>query len=127
VKIVNYAFLRSVVLGLLLAAPGFAGAQAIALRNVTVSDGTISGDLVNTTQHPVRDVRLLVRQTWLWAQERTPGDEGPSRAEYSTVQEKIAAGGSLAFIVRPSPPLPLRSDGRFETSAVVVGYTEASN
>jgi len=109
------------------AAPGLAAAEAVVVRNLTVTDGTVSGDLVNTSRHLVRDVRLLVRHTWLWASERSPGEESPGRAEYPTVHEDIPPGGSRSFTMRADPPLPVRSDGRFETSVEVVGFTESGD
>lgn len=111
-------------LGVVAAAPGLTAEEAVVVRNVIVTDGSVSGDLVNTSHHLVRDVRLLVRHTWLWANERSPGEDNPGRTAYATVHEDIPAGGSLPFTVRPDPPLPVRSDGRFETSVEVVGVTE---
>jgi len=118
------AFFTIAVLGVVAAAPGLAAAEAVVVRNVTVTDGTVTGDLVNTSHRLVRDVRLLVRHTWLWAGERSPGEDSPGRAAYPTVHEDIPPGGSRAFTVRPDPPLPVRSDGHFETSVEVVGATE---
>jgi len=106
------------------AAPSLAVAEAVVVRNLTVTDGTVSGDLVNTSPRLVRDVRLLIRHTWLWTSEQSPGEESPGRAAYSTVREDIPPGGSRSFTARANPPLPVRSDGRFETSVEVVGFTE---
>ena len=116
--------LTMAVLGIAAAAPGPAAAEAVVVRNLTVTDGTVSGDLVNTSHRLVRDVRLLVRHTWLWTSERSPGEESPGRAAYPTVHEDIPPGESRSFTVRANPPLPVRSDGRFETTVEVVGFTE---
>jgi hypothetical protein len=94
------------------------------LHAVSAADGTVTGDLVNTSNRLVRDVRLLVRHTWLWGAEFTPGDDSPGRATYETIRNDIPPGGRLSFVVQPTPPLPLRPDGRFETSVDVVGFTE---
>jgi hypothetical protein len=118
------ALLTIALLGVVAAAPGLAATEAVVVRNLIVTDGTVSGVLVNTSHHLVRDVRLLVRHTWLWANERSPGEDSPGRTTYTTVHEDIPPGGSLPFTVRPNPPLPVRSDGRFETSVEVVGVTE---
>lgn len=116
--------LAMAVLGVVTAAPGLAVAEAVVVRNLTVTDGAVSGDLVNTSHRLVRDVRLLVRHTWLWTSEQSPGEESPGRAVYPTVHEDIPPGGSRSFTVRVDPPLPVRSDGRFETAVEVVGVTE---
>jgi hypothetical protein len=114
-------------LGVVAAASDVAAQDAVVVRNVIVTDGVVSGDLANTSHHLVRDVRLLVRHTWVWANERSPGEDSPGRSAYTTVHEDISPGGSLPFTVRPNPPLPVRSDGRFETSVEVVGVTEIGN
>jgi hypothetical protein len=108
-------------------APDPAVAQAVVVRNLTVTDEAVSGDLVNTSDHLVRDVRLLVRHTWLWTSERSPGEESPGRAAYPTVREDIPPGGSRSFTVPVDPPLPVRPDGRFQTGVDVVGFTEVGD
>ncbi len=84
---------------------------AILVRNLGIDGDVVSGELVNTSHHLVRDVRLLVRHTWLWDQERAPGEDSPGRAAYHTIPESIPPGGHLSFNVHPAPPLPARSDG----------------
>jgi hypothetical protein len=119
--------LTMVVLGVAAATPSIAAAEAVVVRNLTVTDGTVSGDLVNTSNRLVRDVRLLVRHTWLWTSERSPGEESPGRAAYPTVHTDIPPGASRSFTVGVTPPLPERSDGRFETAVEVVGFTETGD
>jgi hypothetical protein len=97
---------------------------AVSVRNLAIRGDVVSGELVNTSSHLVRDVRLLVRHTWLWDAERAPGEDSPGRASYHTVPESIPPGGRLAFNVEPTPPLPARTDGRFEPSVEIVGFTE---
>jgi hypothetical protein len=98
--------------------------DAVVVRDVTTRDGVVSGVLLNRSLGRVRDVRLLIRHTWLWEDELHPGDDSPSRAGYDTVSDEIAPGGQVQFTYRPVPPLPERDDGRFETSVEVVGYTQ---
>ena len=113
------------VLGIATAAPDLAVADDVVVRNLTVTDGTVSGDIVNMSHHLVRDVRLLVRQTWSWQSRRSLRENSPGWAAYPTVHRgDILPGASRSFTVHVGPPVPVRSDERFETAVEVVGFTE---
>jgi hypothetical protein len=88
-------------------------------------DGTVSGEIRNNSKNTVRDVQLFVRYTFLWKNEYHPGKESPSAAFYPTISGDIAPGGSLPFKFTPTPPLPKRTDGRFQTPSVsIAGFTQ---
>ena len=88
-------------------------------------DGSVSGEIRNNSKNTVRDVQLFIRSTFLWKDEFHPGKESPSAAFYPTISGEIAPGGSLPFKFTPSPPLPKRTDGRFERSSVsIAGFTQ---
>ncbi len=107
---------------------GEQAAATVAVREVQVGPGgRVSGVLENTSPRVLRDVRLLVRHTWLWNRERAPQRDNPGRAVYYVVPDEIAADGSVTFTYKPDPPLPTRSDGHFETSVDVVGFTEVGD
>ena len=99
-------------------------AQVIAIRDLTVKEGVVSGELLNRSSRRLRDVQLLIRYTWLWNDEFHPGQDDLGVAIYYTVEGEIPPGGSKPFAYRPSPPLPSRADGHFETVVSVAGYTE---
>jgi len=101
--------------------------RALVVRNLQVSGDSVSGVLINKSQLPLAEVRLLIRHTFLWKQERSPQTgANPSRAIYFDVPGTVPASGAVAFTYRPDPPLPERSDGRFETSVEVVGFVFAT-
>jgi hypothetical protein len=126
----------SLVLGLILAPwaePAFAqmvasqqqAASLLAIENLAVQDGTVSGNIRNKSPNTVRDVQLFIRYTWLWANEFHPGKDNPSQIFYSNVSGDIAPGGSLPFKFTPSSPLPKRSGGKFAPPTVpVAGFTQ---
>jgi hypothetical protein len=99
-------------------------AGAIAVRDVAVKDGEVSGEVVNRTGKLVREVQLLVRYTWLWKNEFKPGKDDPSTAVYYTLPAEIPPGKSARFTYKPATPLPQRQDGRFEVSVALAGFTE---
>jgi len=99
-------------------------ARDLSVRELVLHAGTVSGVLQNNSPRLLRDVRVVVHYTWMWKNERHPGDDNPGRSEYYTLPGEAPAGGSLRFSVRPDPPLPARADGRFALSADVVSFTE---
>jgi hypothetical protein len=98
--------------------------NVVSIRNVTVKDGAVSGEIVNKSSRTIRDVQLLIRYTWLWNNEMRPGQDELSDAVYHTVEGEIAPGASKPFTYRPASPMPARPDGHFEVSASVAGFTE---
>ena len=104
---------------------GDEAADSVLLRDVVArDDGGVTGVVVNRSTRLVRDVRLLIRHGWLWKNERHPGDDSPGRVAYHLVPADVPPGGNIEFRYHPDPPLPDRSDGRFETTVEVVGSTE---
>jgi len=103
------------------------GRQAeVAVQDLRVGDGVVSGMVVNNSARVVRDVKLLIHNAWLWKDERHPGPVSPGNAEFYTVSGEIQPGGSLPFTYR-LPPLPRRTDGHFVTSANVVEFTQVGS
>jgi hypothetical protein len=99
-------------------------AQAVSIRNVSVKDGAVSGEIVNSSSRQIRDVQLLIRYTWLWNNEMHPGQDELSDAIYYTVEGDIPPGGTKPFTYKRSTPLPSRPEGRFEVTVSVAGFAE---
>jgi hypothetical protein len=100
--------------------------QIVDVRDVRAEPDQVSGVLVNLSSKPVRNVRVRIDRSWLWADERHAGgaEESPGRTAVYTVPGEIPPGGHLPFTYRSDTPLPQRSDGRFETSVSVVGLEQ---
>ena len=94
----------------------------VRVRDVQIASNEISGTLVNLTDDELRDVRLRVRDMFLWSNERSPGTDDFSRAEEFVVKGPMPPRGALAFTA-PRSPLPMRSDGEFRTSVEVTSLT----
>jgi hypothetical protein len=125
-------FIAFLALALLLARAGVAADnpvdpaafRSVTVQNVALRGDTVSGVIANTSPHAVRDVQLQITYVWLWKNERHPGTDNPGRTDAYTLPGEIAAGASQPFTYRPQSPLPQRSDGHFEPSVTVVGFTE---
>ena len=99
-------------------------AQVVTIRNLTVKDGQVSGELVNNSSRTLRDVEVLIRYSWHWTNEFRPPRDDMGEAVYHTVAGEIAPRGSKSFSYQPAPPLRSGTDGRYETAVSVAGYTE---
>jgi hypothetical protein len=97
--------------------------KLVAVRNTTVQDNFVSGELLNLSAHRIRDVELLIRQIWHWNNEFRPGANPPGAADYYTVTAEIPSGAIERFAYKLSLS-PSRSDGYFETVVTVAGFTE---
>jgi hypothetical protein len=119
-------------LGLVLAAPAFAETYAtetrvasrVEVRDVRGDATSISGRLVNLTGRTLANLKLSVNDTFLWTNERTPGSNDPSQAESYLLRQQIPAKSSVPFTVFRKSPLPMRSDGQFQTKVEVMGMSE---
>jgi hypothetical protein len=101
--------------------------QQVVVRNVSESADGISGVLLNRSNKIVRDVKLLIRHSWVWSHERKPGEESPGESYFTTVPNDIPAGSSVRFTYRPrGGVMGDESGGHFDTSVDVVGYTEVT-
>jgi hypothetical protein len=98
--------------------------RVLVLSNVSAQDGVVSGELRNNSSNIVRDVQLLIRYEWLWKDEFHPGKDDPGRSDYYNVPGEIPPGGTTRFQYTPNPPLPKRTDGSFQVSVSVAGFTE---
>ena len=83
----------------------------------------MSGTVVNKSSATVRGVELLLRQTWMWNNERHPGADSPGRTLPFTLRGDVAPNASAPFSFQ-TPPLDQRSDGRFVTTMDVTGFSE---
>ena len=53
--------------------------QEVIIENVTASDSSVGGTVVNNSSKTFRNVVLLIRQDWLWNDERNPAPDSPGR------------------------------------------------
>jgi hypothetical protein len=98
-------------------------AQTIVINDLTVREGSVSGVVVNTSSARIRGVQLLLRQAWLWNDERHPGTDRPGRTLPVTLHTDVAPNGSAPFTFQ-TPLLARRFDGRFVTTMDVTGFME---
>jgi len=98
--------------------------EVLVVENVQVVDARVTATLVNNSPNRIDDIQLVIRHTFLWNDERSPGKDNPGRTEYYLVLGQVDPHGRLAFEYRPDPPLQQRADGTFKTSIEIAGFTE---
>ena len=101
-----------------------ASTRIVSVEKLSVTDGSVSGEVVNHSRNTLRDVQLLIRYIWLWENETKPGNNDPSVSFYYNLPGEIPPGGRASFTFKPSQPLAKASTGHFETSASIAGFSE---
>jgi hypothetical protein len=101
-----------------------ATARIVSVERVSVSDGSVSGEVINQSKNTLRDVQLLIRYIWLWDNETKPGRNDPSISFYYNLPGEIPPGGRASFTFKPAQPVAKVSGGHFETSASIAGFAE---
>lgn len=102
---------------------GEEASNTLKLEQVNTTPDKVSGVIVNSSPHRVRDVTLLVQYHWLWKNERHPGQDSPGRLDTVRIDKELAPGESLPFSYSPRSPLPQRNDGYFMPEVDVGGFT----
>ena len=97
--------------------------RAVTFLYEVADDGTIEGELLNTTAQRVTDVQVLVRYSWVWARESNAERDDPSWANTFTFPVDLRPGDSSPLSIPPLRTLEPRDDGKFLISAKVMGYT----
>ena len=99
-----------------------AAEAVVALMDVSTAGGVVSGALENHGSLPVKDVKLLVQQSYRWPNERKPGAVDPGRSAQLVVADTIPPGGRATF-KNDGGPLPKTADGgSFETTVQVLSF-----
>jgi hypothetical protein len=97
--------------------------QVLTLERIAITDGEVSGELVNRSSQGVYGIELQVLYSWRWNNDFHPGRDDPGRAEYFKIDKEISPGQRVPFVHKPSPPLPARKDGTFDISIKVISFT----
>lgn len=98
-------------------------ANSVVLTNTQITDGTISGTLVNNTGQRLTNLQLRVSYQWLWANDKDVDKQSPGWSTYYTLPGELKPGESMPFQYQPDAPLPQRNDGHFIPSVAVASYT----
>jgi hypothetical protein len=99
--------------------PSFEASQAVVIQDLTAKNGAVSGAVLNNSSKTVRDVKLLLRQDWLWNDEFHPGTDSPGRTLRFTLRQDVAPHASAPFTLQTPC-----SDGGFVTTVEITGFSE---
>ena len=99
-------------------------ARKVEIRNVQVQGNVISGEVINRSRNPVRNLELLVQHHWLWNNEFKPGDVSPGKSVYVVLDKELRPGESAPFTASIDAPSLSRPDGYFVTEVSLAGFTE---
>ena len=88
-----------------------------AVMDVTIHNGTVRGKVVNKSKSSIEDVKLLVRNVWMWDNEYHPGRDTHSTSKIVDLDGTIGPGQSKDFAIDLKLPKPRH--GHFETKVIV--------
>ena len=97
--------------------------RALALENLDVQNDRVAGVIVNTSSQRVRDVKLRIVFSWLWADEHRQGTDDPSFAVIEVVHDEIQPQGNLTFGYSYPSAMTARTDGRFLVEVRIIGFS----
>ena len=92
------------------------------LRDVSIENGEVSGEVVNNSSDTLRDVVWKLDTRGSGPTNIISGKDDPGRTVYYTAAKEIPPGGSARFEYKPSPPLPVRRDGSFLIDVKIAGF-----
>ena len=102
-------------------------ARIVQLQDLKVTPSLVSGVVVNNSPHVIREIQVLIKYHWLWANEFKPGLDSPGRVFALKVDKELKPGESTAFRFTPDPPLPQRQDGQYDPEVGVASFTIVSS
>ena len=97
--------------------------QTLSVEELKLEGDQVTGILVNRTEKVARDVRLQVIFSWLWKNEKHPGDNDPSFVVTEIPTAEVPPHGTLPFRYTYPSVVTARSDGEFMMDARVLGYS----
>jgi hypothetical protein len=98
-------------------------AQTLSVEELRLDGDRVTGLLVNRTDKTARDVRLQVVFSWLWRDEKHPGNNDPSFVVTEIPTGEVAPHGTMPFAYTYPSVITSRADGEFMLDARVLGYS----
>jgi len=97
--------------------------RTLALENLSVQNDRVAGVIVNLSTQRVRDVKLRIVYSWLWADEHRQGTDDPSFAVTEVVHDDIPPQGNVTFGYSYPAAMVVRGDGRFIVDLRIIGFS----
>ena len=97
--------------------------KILIIRDVTVSENRLLGEITNSSPLRVRDISLMVQQIWRWKDALIPKMEAPLNAFLLTLKKDLLPGETVTFSSAVSVPETDRADGHFVTDVSVAAFT----
>jgi len=98
--------------------------EVLAVENLRLEDGALTGRLVNRSPRKIDDVELMVTFNWLWNDEFNPGNGGPGHTKTVVLTDPLSPGATEEFRVESDALRTAQKDGYFIPQVSVVGFTQ---
>ncbi len=96
--------------------------RAVVVQNLSVQGNRVAGVLANVSERPIKDTRLQIVYSWLWADEHQQGTDDPSFVVTEVVRDEIPPRGQVTFGYSYPAADTMRGDGRFLVDVKIVGF-----
>jgi hypothetical protein len=97
--------------------------KTLSIHDVTVAQSRLLGEITNNSPHRVKDVSLMVQNSWRLKDGYTPKIEAPINAVLFKLKKDLSPGETATFSYVVPLPESYRSDGDFVTDVSVAGFT----
>jgi len=96
--------------------------RAVVVQSLAVQGDRVAGVIVNLSERPIRETRLQIAYSWLWADEHQQGTDDPSFVTTEVVRDEIPPRGQVTFGYSYPSANTMRTDGRFIVDVKIVGF-----
>ena len=96
--------------------------RSVIIQDLSQQGDRVAGVITNLSDKPVRDVRLQIVFSWLWADEHRQGTDDPSFVATEVIHDEIAPRGQTSFGYSYPAANTMRQDGTFLVDAKIVGF-----
>jgi hypothetical protein len=97
--------------------------KILTIRDVTVTENRLLGEITNNSPVKIRDVSLMVQQGWRWKDGLNPKVEAPLNAFLLNLKKDLLPGETATFSSVIALPETDRIDAQFIADVSVAGFT----
>jgi len=96
--------------------------RAVIVQNLSVQGDRVAGVIANLSERPIKELRLQMVFSWLWADEHRQGPDDPSLVATEVIRDEIPPRGQVTFGYSYPSANTARTDGSFIVDVKIVGF-----
>ena len=96
--------------------------KTLTIKNVTLAESRLLGEITNHSENRVKDISLMVQNSWRWKDGCIPEIEAPLKAVLLQLQKDLLPGETATFSYVISLPRSIDEKGHLVTDVSVAGF-----